>query len=79
MWAAEEYPEAYRPARANLPDQEMTVQETIDIRDSPLSEAELVDIGKKTSDAPEQDGYGGEDSLGIGVIFDGSQHGHVRP
>ena len=78
-WLPEEYPEEYKPRTANLPYQEIAVPDTIDIRDSSPSEDELIGIGNQALDAPEQDGYGGAESLDIGVVFGGQQPGHVIP
>ena len=58
-WLAEEYPGEYQPPNADMPDQEMAIPETVDLRDSPISEEELIDIGQKALGAPEQDGYRG--------------------
>ena len=74
-WLTGEYPEEYRPVGDSLPDQELAIPDTAYIRDSSLSEEELMEIWPRTLDAPEQ----GEDSLEIGGIYGGQQHGHVTP
>ena len=74
-WMADEYPEGYRPGKANLPGREIAIPDTADIRDSSLPEEALVDIGQRTADAPEQGG----NSMEIGVIFDGQTARTRRP
>ena len=74
-WLDGGYLEDYRPAKADLPGQEITIPDTIDIRDSSIAAEELMDTGQRTLDAPDQDA----DSMEIGLIFDGQQHGNVTP
>ena len=81
-WLDEEHPEEYQPSPANLPGQEIHVPETVDLRDAPVSEEDLINDAQRTLEAPEQDGYGGdsaEDGMEIGVVFDGNHPGHGRP
>ena len=59
----------------DLADTGMEATGTIGIRDSPLSEEELVEIGQNVLDSPEQGG----DSMEIGCMSGGSQPGHVFP
>ena len=78
-WTAEEYPEEYQPASADLPEQEIDAPETIDLREQALTEADLMEIGQRALGAPEQDSYGPEDSHDVGIVFEGRQLGHTAP
>ena len=73
--AAEAYPDGPKLQSPYLAGTEIEVAETIDIRDSPISEEEWVEIGQKVLDSPEQ----GSGSVEISVMFDGQQPGHVFP
>ena len=75
----EEYPEEYQPDEAYLPEHEIAIPDNIDLRDQPLSKEELMDIGQRALNAPEQDSYGPEDSHDVGIVFGGQQTGHVGP
>ena len=79
QWLEGEYPEDYQPHSSDLPDSNVAAPDVIDVHDSPMSEQELTQIGQQTLDAPEADGYGGEDPMGIGMIYDAQQPGHVIP
>ena len=78
-WLAEECPEEYQPSHTQQQEDETDNTEVVDVQDSPLSEQELMDIGQQTLDAPDQDGYGGEDTMDIGMIIDTQQPGHQWP
>ena len=79
-WLADEYPEEYQPAQADLPEQEIDSREIIDVRDSPISERELMRVGQQTLDAPDEDGYGpSEDAMDVGIVWDALGPGQTRP
>ena len=78
-WLEEGYPEDYQPPRADLPADALAVPETVDISDSPISNEELMDIGQHELEAPEQDGYGGEDAMDLGLVINSLQPGTTRP
>ena len=75
----EEYPEECQPPDAQIPDSMMTMPEAVDVQDSPISDQEVVEMGQEALEAPDQDVYGGEDSLDIGLICETQRPGHVRP
>ena len=74
-WSSGEYPGDFRPTGITRKNKK-SPPGTVDIRDSP-SEEELQNIGRQILDAPEQCGYGGEDSVDIGMAFGGNSHWHM--
>ena len=78
-WTEEESPEEYQPSHSNLPDDEVSIPEVIDVQDSPITKQELMDIGQQTMDAPELVGYGEEGPIDSGMIYDAHQHGRMWP
>ena len=71
----EEYIDGPQLPSPDLAGSEMEVPGKIDIRDSPPSEEDLIEIGQQVLDSPEQ----GEDAMEIRVMFDGLHPGHVFP
>ena len=63
-WLADEYPAEYRPTTADPPEHSIQIPDSVGIRDSSLSEEELMSIGKRATDAPGKDGYGPDDAFG---------------
>ena len=75
----QEYSEEYQPTHSPAQEDQVETDEVVDVQDSPLSEQQLIDIGKQALEAPEQDGYGGDDTTDIGMIIDTQQPGRQWP
>ena len=72
---ADARPEESHPPNTELAGEEVEVPETVDVRDSPIPDGELVEIGQQIPDSPER----GDDPVEIGVMFDGRHYGRVFP
>ena len=78
-WLQEEFPEEYQPTHSQEPEAHADSGEVVDVQDSPLSEQQLMDMGQQILESPEQDGYGDDDTMDIGMIIDTHQPGHQWP